>query len=143
MSKCKGLKTTLIGIILEIINWALTIEYVYDCVCGKRVARRTSIVARVSTRCTFDVQGAVFVRQVRRHVNAPVDIIVNHPAVMIPEYIYRIHRTLSNHTFQMQRAVKHQVLLWSTSYLGLCLCEKKQIYIIWKYESCNICRKLK
>jgi len=96
----------------------------YDRVGGKCVAGCASVIAGMGTGRPFNVQGAVFVRQVRRHVDAPIDIVIDHSAVVIPEYIHGIHRTLSNHALQVQRAVKHQILLGSTGYFGLRFCEQ-------------------
>lgn len=83
----------------------LTVEYVNYGIGGKRIARRARVIAGMGARRAFDVQSTVLVRQVGRNVNTSVDVIVDHPAVVIPEYVHGVHGTLANHAFQMQRTV--------------------------------------
>lgn len=104
----------------------LTVEYVYDRVRGKRVARRARVVAGMCAGCPFDVQVAVLVGQVGRHVHSPVDVVVDHPAVVVPEYEHRVHGALPDHALQVQRAVEHQILFGSACNLGLGFCKTKQ-----------------
>lgn len=95
----------------------------YDRVGGKRVARRARVVAGVRARRALDVQRALLVRQVGRDVHAPVDVVVDHAAVVVPEYVHRVDGALPDHALQVQRAVEHQILLRSAGDLGLRLCE--------------------
>lgn len=118
------------------VTGTLTVENVYDRVGRERVARGTRIVAGMGAGSAFDVQCAVLVRQVGRDVHTSVDVVVDHSAVVVPEYVYRVHGALLDHAFQMQRAVQHQILLGSAGYLGLCLCKKKRKHrrIVMKTE---------
>lgn len=121
----------------------------YDRVGGERVAGRAGVVAGVGARRAFDVQRAVLVGQVGRDVHAPVDVVVDHPAVVVPEYVHRVDGALPDHALQVQRAVEHQILLGSTGYLGLGLCNiTKTIQSPGDYiqrptnvSSCNTCAR--
>lgn len=96
----------------------------HDGVGGERVAGRARVVAGVAAGRALHVQRAPLVGQVRRDVNAPVRVVVDHPAVVIPEHVHRFHRALPDHALQVQRAVEHQVLLRGAGDLGLRLCEQ-------------------
>lgn len=96
----------------------------HDGVGGERVAGRARIVAGVAARRALHVQRAPLVGQVRRDVNAPVRVVVDHPAVVVPKHVHRFHRALPDHALQVQRAIEHQVLLRGAGDLGLRLCKQ-------------------
>lgn len=98
----------------------------YNSVGGKGVARRARVVAGMGAGGAFNVQRAVFVGQVRRDVHASVEVVIDHPAIVVPKYVHRVHGALPDHALQVQRTVEHQVLLRSTGYLGLRLCGHEQ-----------------
>lgn len=96
-----------------IFQYKLTIKYVHEGARWLRVAWNTGVVSRMAGGSVRDGEGAGFSGQLSCHVDPPIDVVVNHAVVVVPEYIHRRLGALKHGALQLQPGARfHMLLRW-------------------------------
>lgn len=73
---------------------------------------------------------ASFGGELGRHVNPPINVVVNHAVVVVPEDVKRKLRTLDHAALKLKAGTRLQVLLRRAGYLSSCLCKQNDTRVI-------------